>query len=166
MKKVIVLAMHGSPPRDFPPQELAEFFRLHAQAEAAHRHPTEGRYAELEKKMREWPRTAENDPFHAASQELAAALGQAAGCQVLTGFNEFCSPSLEQALQTAAGSGAEKVFIATPMMTRGGQHAEREIPAIIETFRLAYPKVQFVYAWPFATSRVAAFLAGHIAEFE
>ena len=30
MKIIIVLAVHGTPPRDFPREELAEFFRLHS----------------------------------------------------------------------------------------------------------------------------------------
>ena len=28
VNKVIVLAMHGAPPSDFPEQQLAEFFKL------------------------------------------------------------------------------------------------------------------------------------------
>jgi hypothetical protein len=30
MKAVIVLAMHGAPPLDFPEEELGEFFNLHS----------------------------------------------------------------------------------------------------------------------------------------
>lgn len=30
MKTVVVLAMHGMPPVDFPTEELAEFFKLHS----------------------------------------------------------------------------------------------------------------------------------------
>jgi len=61
----VVLAMHGVPPCDFPPAELGEFFRLHSQVG----HPAKGndaiqmRYAELEKRLRAWPRTPDNDPF-------------------------------------------------------------------------------------------------------
>jgi hypothetical protein len=35
MDSVIVLAMHGAPPRDFAADELNEFFGLHARAEVA-----------------------------------------------------------------------------------------------------------------------------------
>lgn len=35
MKSVIVLAMHGSPPRDFPRADLAEFMSLHGRLEAS-----------------------------------------------------------------------------------------------------------------------------------
>ncbi len=168
MKTVIILAMHGSPPRDFPRPEMAEFMRLHGQAEAAGRrqHSENDRYALLEKKMRQWPRTAHNDPFYTASQELAARLSEVTGYQVIVGFNEFCAPTLDQAMQTAADSQAEKIIVATPMMTRGGQHTEKDIPAKVNAFNLMYPQIKFVYAWPFDSAYIARFLADHIAAFE
>ncbi len=75
-KIVVVLAMHGEPPNDFPKDEFARFFALHARL-----HYAEGgdedlhhRYAALDAKIRGWPRTAENDPFYAASQQMAEQL--------------------------------------------------------------------------------------------
>ena len=59
MKDVIVLAMHGAPPRDFPRAELVEFMSLHGRMEASpvsHSPALESRYEELEIKMRDWPR--------------------------------------------------------------------------------------------------------------
>ena len=50
----IVLAMHGMPPNDFPADEMAELFGLHARAAHAggpERAALECRYAELENKM-------------------------------------------------------------------------------------------------------------------
>ncbi|MFP4642437.1 MAG: hypothetical protein ACLFPU_09730, partial [Dehalococcoidia bacterium] len=103
MKTVIVLAMHGAPPRDFPGQELAEFFRLHSLVEQKGTDTPEsnqGRYALLEAKMRNWPRNEHNDPFYTASQELAARLGKVSGYEVIVGYNEFCAPSIDEALQS------------------------------------------------------------------
>jgi sirohydrochlorin cobaltochelatase len=80
---LIVLAMHGAPPNDFPGGELAEYFRLHSAVESAqHSGPHQGnvnngngngkaglssedliRYRGLEARIRSWPRTATNDPF-------------------------------------------------------------------------------------------------------
>jgi hypothetical protein len=51
-------------------------------------------YTKLDARIRTWPRTAENDPFHAASQDLAAQLSQETGCEVIVGYNEFCAPDL------------------------------------------------------------------------
>jgi sirohydrochlorin cobaltochelatase len=162
MKAVIVLAMHGAPPLDFPEEELGEFFNLHsrlAHAYGAGSAAAQRRYLELEAKIRNWPRTARNDPFHAGSQELAVQLRRSSGRKVVLGFNEFCAPSLDEALDQAAGQAAEKIIVLTPMMTRGGEHAEKDIPEAISRARRRHPKEKFVYVWPFPTSEVAEFLA-------
>lgn len=169
MKKdtIIVLAMHGVPPADFPRRELDEFFALHGRLKsaAANEGPDYERYQELEVKLRCWPRTEDNDPYHAASFELARELSRAAGCEVVVGFNEFCAPSLDDALDRAAGSGAERVVVVTPMMTGGGEHSEREIPAAISRARERHPGRRIAYAWPFAAADVADFLAAQVARF-
>ena len=115
--------------------------------------------------MRNWPRNEQNDPFHVASQELAAHLSEVSGYEVIVGYNEFCAPSFDEALQSAKNKGATKIIVATPMMTRGGEHAEKDIPAKIEEFSTRYPKIEIVYAWPFDTMQVARFLSEHISRF-
>ena len=168
MKTIIVLAMHGTPPKDFPGQELAEFFRLHSLANAgksSNQESPQDRYSFLDNKMRNWPRNEQNDPFHAASQELAAHLREVSGYEVIVGYNEFCAPSLDEALQSAVDKGATKIVVATPMMTKGGEHTEKDIPAKIKEFNKRYPKIEIVYAWPFNTAQVARFLSEHISRF-
>jgi sirohydrochlorin cobaltochelatase len=165
---VIILAMHGAPPNDFPQREVAEMFGLHARLEhlvGPERAALERRHDELDAKMRDWPRTAQNDPFHAASHELAAAVSEATGCEVIVGFNEFCAPSLDTALDQAAARAAERVIIITPMMTRGGEHSEVDIPAAVQRAQARHSGVQFVYAWPFEVAEVARFLAAQISRF-
>lgn len=74
MKTVVVLAMHGAPPNDFPKHELAEFFSLYSvprHIPETHSATPKHRYAELEASIRAWPRTEQNDPFYYASQDLA-----------------------------------------------------------------------------------------------
>jgi sirohydrochlorin cobaltochelatase len=168
MGTIIVLAMHGAPPKDFPRQEMAELFGLHtrlAHADPAQRAALEQRHDALDAKMRAWPRTPENDPFYTASQELAAQLRSAAGCDVVLGFNEFCAPTLEEALDEAAEHGAQRVVITTPMMTQGGEHATLDIPRAIQAAQERHPDISFVYAWPFAVSDVADFLAKQVQRF-
>ena len=168
MKRVIVLAMHGAPPLDFPPGELREFFGLHAQMDHAGSPQRAGlaeRYAELERKLRSWPRTEENDPFYAGARALANALQRAAGCSVILGFNEFCAPSLDEALDQAAAEGAELVVVITPMMTRGGEHSEHEIPRAVEQAARRNPGVTYRYAWPLELEAVAELLAGQARRF-
>jgi sirohydrochlorin cobaltochelatase len=165
-QRVVVLAMHGAPPRDFPPTEMGEFHALHARIELGD--PTlsdalRARAGQLEHEMRHWPRTAENDPFWAASQQIGRHLEEATGHRVVVGFNEFCAPDLDAALAGAAGDNPEAVVVTTPMLTRGGSHAEADIPAAIARARAAFPGVPFEYAWPYDTQDVARFLAERMA---
>lgn len=170
MKTVIILAMHGAPPNDFPKRNMGEFFSLHMQLERgavaeAKRSKLESRYAELEEKMRTWPRTEQNDPFYAASHTLAEELSLTTGYDVIVGFNEFCAPSLDDALDQAVAKDAERVIIITPMMTPGGEHAEIDIPAAIDDAQQRHPDIDFRYAWPFDTDAVTQFLAAQIAQY-
>ncbi|HZW03357.1 MAG TPA: CbiX/SirB N-terminal domain-containing protein [Anaerolineaceae bacterium] len=164
MKTTIVLAMHGAPPKDFPPREVMEFMNLHARFE--HGGPPDpaavARHAELDEKIRRWPRTAENDPFFAASEAMAQALAGETGLAVRVGFNEFCAPTLTEALEAAAASGAGRVAVITPMLTRGGEHAEVEIPAVIAECQARHPAVTFDYCWPFDLADIARFLAARV----
>ena len=167
-KTTIILAMHGAPPNDFPQHELAEMLGLHNRIEhivGSERTALERRYDELNAKMRAWPRTAQNDPFFVASHELATALDQATRCEVIVGFNEFCAPSLDAALDQAAAQAAERVMVITPMMTRGGEHSEVDIPAAVQRAQERHREIRFVYVWPFEVNEVAEFLAAQISRF-
>jgi len=138
MKTVIVLVKHGVPPNDFPEGEMAELFSSQARVRkivGPEHAALERRIMELERKMRAWPRTARKDPFYTGSRELAVQLSKVTGCQVITGFNEFCGPSVEDALDHAIARGTQKVVVVTPTMTRGGEHAELDIPAAIKAAR-------------------------------
>jgi sirohydrochlorin cobaltochelatase len=191
MKTVIVLGMHGTPPSDFPRAEMAEFFGGHhedhshqdghAAHEQAHGEHTEQRpapddeetrrrhrrqrRAELDAKMRAWPRTPANDPFFAGSLELAEYLSQASGHKVLVGFNEFCNPTIDTAIDQAVEHGADQVVVITPMMTRGGEHSEADIPGAVERAKTRHPAVRMAYAWPFEITAVAQFLAAQVQRF-
>ncbi len=176
MHTLVVLAMHGAPPTDFPQADLAEYVGLHAVDQAnypgqklhrgfASKPPTsaeKARYAELDHLLRSWPRTEANDPFYMGSLALAQAVSKESHLPVIVGFNEFCSPSLDQALEQAATEG-RRVLVITPMMTSGGSHSEVEIPLAIQHAREKFPDIEFIYAWPFSNHQVATFLATQIA---
>jgi sirohydrochlorin cobaltochelatase len=166
-KAVIVLAMHGSPPLDFPQPELAEFFGLQARighGKGSAQPELDRRFEEIEAKMRTWPRTPQNDPFYAGSLDLAEHLRRASGLEVVVGFNEFCAPTLEEAFDLAARAG-ETIVVVTPMMTRGGEHSAVDIPEAIRRAKAKYPAKRFIYAWPFATEDIARFLASQVSRF-
>ena len=162
---VIVLAMHGAPPKDFPSSELVEYFKLHMALE----HEGDGfpqamhqKHDEMDYKIRKWSRTAENDPFWDASHKLANELSRITEHDVIVGFNEFCSPSIDETLEIAVQSGVDDIIVITPMMTPGGEHSEIDIPYSIERAQERHPNASFRYAWPFDLGVVASFLAEQI----
>jgi sirohydrochlorin cobaltochelatase len=164
----IVLAMHGAPPRDFPKDELAEFFSLHTQLEHVPQHVRDKikpRYDELDSKMRAWPRNEKNDPFYFGAQKMAQQLGEVTGFDVVIGYNEFCAPELVEAITMVQEKSPEKIIVITPMMTRGGEHSEIEIPKAIERAQKLDPGIPIVYAWPFEVSELAQFLSSQIKRF-
>jgi len=161
VKTVIVLAMHGIPASDYPGQRLAELMALHHrldQLDGSEKEMARARFEALDAELRNWPRTPQNDPFHHFSLELARELESMTHTETVVGFNEFCAPDVYQTLQEAVTCGAGRIIVVTPMLTRGGEHAEREIPAIIRKFSDTYPEVEIIYAWPFEKSAIAGFL--------
>ncbi|UCE73854.1 MAG: hypothetical protein JSV56_12675 [Methanomassiliicoccales archaeon] len=168
MSIVIVLAMHGAPPKDFPKDELSEFFSLHTQLGHVPQHVRDKikpRYDELDYKMRTWPRSEKNDPFYIGAHKMAQHLGEATGFEVIIGYNEFCAPELIEAITFAQKKSPEKIIVITPMMTRGGEHSEIEIPKAIELAQKLDPGIPIVYAWPFDVSELAQFLYSQIKRF-
>ena len=161
--------MHGMPPNDFSEEEILELVKLHRIVEKlGGRAPPEirRRYHELDSKIRDWDRNPENDPFWAASNTLAKELESSTGFEVVVGYNEFCGPSLDKALDAAAGKSATKVIVITPMMTPGGEHSEDDIPAAISSAKERFEEVEFIYAWPFPVEDVVSFLTHQISKFE
>jgi sirohydrochlorin cobaltochelatase len=167
VKAVIVLVMHGVPPNDFPRQEMGEYFGLQARLMSVRegRDALKQRYDALDAKMRAWQRTPQNDPFHAGSHALAQHLRQVTGWEVIVSFNEFCDPSIDDALERAAAQEPEKIVVITPMMTRGGGHSEMDIPAAIQRAQARHPQTPIVYVWPFDVGEVAQFLSAQIYRF-
>jgi len=165
LKTTIVLAMHGAPPKDFPRRELGEFFGLSHQLghSGGQDHAAlQDRHRELETMMRAWPRTEANDPYHAAAFRLAEQLRLATADEVVVGFNEFCGPTLDQALDEAAREHPDRIVVVTPMMTRGGGHSEVDIPRSVQAAQERHPGINIRFVWPFEVSEIAAFLAAQV----
>jgi len=165
MKPVIVLAMHGSIPKDFPQEEKLEFLKLHSQIDnlpEEKRKTIQARHDELDEKMRNWPRSVQNDKFHFSSNQIAVSLEKASGSTVMVGYNEFCAPNLTQALEDAVEKAETQVLVITPMMTQGGIHAEFEIPDEIKQVQEKYPDKKISYVWPFDTDDIADFFVKQI----
>ena len=71
---------------------------------------------------------------------MAHSLEKETGYPVWVGYNEFCAPSLEDALKDAASQVPGGPSIITPVLTRGGEHAEHDIPLAIQKARSFIPE--------------------------
>lgn len=161
--EAIILVGHGGLPSDAPGQLVSELKGLEA-ARRARGEPEMGeREAELDEKIRNWPRTKESDPYkyglESVLEELRPKLG---GRKVVEAYNEFCAPSVEDAIANLVKEGATHITLLTTMFTRGGSHAEFEIPELVEYAKEQYPGIAIEYVWPFDLSRVVDFLASHV----
>jgi sirohydrochlorin cobaltochelatase len=159
-KPAVVLVGHGGVPADCPPALISELKRLEAEA---HRGKPSPRYFEVDAQVRTWPRTPETDPYKAGLEAIAEALGKKQpGKLVLTAYNEFCAPSLQEAVEAAIAAGCTEIQIISTMYTRGGIHSETEIPQIVAALSKKHPRVTLKYAWPFSVDAIGDFLAAHL----
>jgi sirohydrochlorin cobaltochelatase len=154
-KRGVVLVGHGGIPKDCPQELVTKLKRLEAQRRAAKLPPTPEE-TELDARIRRWPRTAETDPYQSGLVAVAEALRpHLDGALFAVAYNEFCAPTLEEAVEDLVGKGATQITVVTTMFTPGGSHSEVEIPEILERLRPQYPGVQLRYAWPFDLQLVA-----------
>ena len=161
----VILVGHGGIPKDCPQDLVTMLKRLEAQRRAA-KQPPSPEEIELDTKIRRWPRTAATDPYEAGLQAVAARLQTQLG-DVLFGiaYNEFCAPTLEEAVEELIARGATHITVTTTMFTPGGSHSEIEIPEILDQLRPKHPDVELCYAWPFDLGLVARTLAQQIRGF-
>jgi sirohydrochlorin cobaltochelatase len=170
----VVLIGHGAPATDCPPQLIGELMSLEWRANGSpHGHggppggPRAGdlarRAEELDAAIRDWPRRDDNDPYKAGLERLAGALRPLlpTGCFAI-GYNEFCRPSIAEAVAQVVEQGATRVLVIPSMLTPGGVHSEVDIPQALNALRASHPHVTIDYVWPFDLQQVAALLAVHI----
>lgn len=162
-KEAVVLIGHGGTATDTPKALIGELKRLEGERQARRETKMSAREAELDKQVREWPRTKDNDAYKAGVEEIASALApKLGGRKLVTAYNEFCAPSVEAAIESLVGEGFTRVVLISTMFTRGGIHAECEIPGIVIEARKNHPGVVVEYAWPFDAGYIADFLAGQL----
>lgn len=158
-KKCVILVGHGGVPKDCPPELIGEFKRLEAQSKGK----PSPQLAEADAKIRRWPRTPQNDPYKAGLEALAQALrSELKEHAVSEAYNEFCAPSLVEAVETAVAMGSYQITVISTMYTRGGVHSENEIPEILQELQRKHPGIDIRYVWPFDLKAVASMLAGEI----
>jgi len=162
----VVLVGHGGIPKDYPRELVAKLRGLEAKRRAGGGPPTPEE-VELDTKLRRWPRTPQTDPYQAGLEALADRLKASLNGDLFAiAYNEFCAPTVEEAVDTLIGGGATAITIVPSMLTPGGSHSEIEIPETLARLRAKYPDVELRYAWPFDLGQVAAMLAGQIRQFQ
>lgn len=160
----VVLIGHGAPALDCPPQYVGELMSLEwRKGQAPHTHQHGGRAAELDAAIRDWPRNEKNDPYKVGLERVAAALKPLLPTErFIIGYNEFCRPSISEAIQQIVEQGAKRVLVVPSMLTPGGVHSEIDIPRTLEDARKQHPEVTIDYIWPFSLEEVAKLLASHL----
>lgn len=163
MREAVILIGHGAAAADTPRPLIAELKRLEGERLARRDKAMGAREAELDKQVREWPRTPQNDAYKAGVDEIAKALApKLGGRRLVVAYNEFCAPSVETAIEDLVKEGFTRICLISTMFTRGGMHAEREIPDIVLAAGAAHPGVRIEYAWPFDPDFLADFLAAQL----
>jgi len=159
-KEAVVLIGHGAAAADTPRTLVAELKRLEGERQARGEAGMSPREAELDRQVRGWPRTPETDPYKSGVEQIAKALApKLGGRRLIVAYNEFCAPSVEDAVEGLIEEGCARIRLVSTMYTRGGVHAEREIPELARRARLKHPGVEVEYAWPFDADFIASFLA-------
>lgn len=163
-KEAVVLIGHGGTASDTPREIVGELKRLEAERQARRETKMSSREAELDKKVRDWPRTPKTDPYKFGVEEIAKALApKLGGRKLVVAYNEFCAPSVEDAIEGLVKEGFTRVSLVSTMFTRGGVHAEYELPRLVASEAKKHPGVVVEYAWPFNADFIAGFLAGQLA---
>lgn len=151
----VILVGHGGIPKGCPPEFVTKLKRLEAQRRAAQLPPSPEEI-ELDTKVRQWPRTPETDPYKSGLEAVGAMLRpHLNGDLFALAYNEFCAPTLEEAVEDLVKQGATSITVLTTMFTPGGSHSEIEIPEILDQLRPKYPAAELRYAWPFDLQLIA-----------
>jgi sirohydrochlorin cobaltochelatase len=165
-RRAVVLVGHGGVPRDYPRDRLMQLRALETQRRASGSPPSQEEAA-LEHELRHWPRTPSNDPYQAGLKSLAAHLRpRLEPVRLVLAYNEFCAPTVAEAIRTLAAEGVIDIVAIPSMSTPGGVHAEIEIPQTIDELRAELPHLRLQYAWPFAGEHLAAFFVEHLRQFD
>ena len=161
--RAVLLVGHGGTAKDMPRDLVTRQRKLAREREQRGDDRTSAEEATLDRQIREWPRTPDNDPYKAGLESIAARLAPRIDpLRLAVAYNEFCAPSPEAAIDDLVSSGADSVLVVSTMFTPGGGHSEIDLPELVRAACARHPYVDIRYAWPFALDGIAEFLALHI----
>ena len=161
----VILVGHGGIPKDCPQELVTKLKRMEAQRRAA-KMPPSPEELELDTKIRQWPRTPETDPYQSGLEAVAAQLRANLGNVFFAvAYNEFCAPTLPDAVDQMIAAGVTDISIVPSMLTPGGVHSEIDIPESIAPLRVRHPQAVLRYAWPFDLEGIAQMIGRHLGPF-
>ncbi len=164
--KGVVLIGHGGVPKDFPKDKLKRLVELDRKRMAMGGPPSDEE-RQLDSQIRSWPRNAESDPYKVGLEKLGTALKAELGeTRLVLAYNEFCGPTIEEAVDGFVADGVNDVVLISSMMTPGGSHSDREIPEELIVLKERHPNTCIRYAWPYDMNRVARLLKEHVDSFD
>jgi len=163
VRSAVVLVGHGAPASDCPPYLVFKLKQLESRRRALGGEPSDEEQ-ELDAKIRNWPRTAENDPYRAGLEAVAEKLRPKLpdDSEIVTAYCEYCAPTLDGAVQDLVRRGFQRVVVVSSMLIPGGAHSDVDVPRTIEGVSWRFPDLDIEYAWPFDTESVADLLALHL----
>ena len=165
-KTAVILIGHGGLPSDIPSELVEKFMRLH-KTRVKTGDEASDQEIELDNAIRRWERSPESDPYKFGLEKLASLMEKFLDGFILkTAYNEFCYPTIEEAIEELVEEKVSKIILITTMITRGGSHSEREIPEELEVLRKKFSSIDIQYAWPFDMDTFALFLSTHVKMFD
>ncbi len=164
--RALVIAAHGIPPSDYPGMKVGLLMMLEILNEKVHWGWLEKWRSRLDHEVRTWKRTSQTDPYQSAVEKLASRLSGHLGMPVYVGYNEFCAPTVAEAIEQALSQGASSVTVVSTMLIRGNTHTESEIAETVLQVAQAHPEARILYAFPVDEELVIDLLATHVQRFE
>ena len=165
-KSAVILVGHGGIPSDLPSGIVEKFMRLHKTRVKAGGEASD-QEIELDNTIRRWARTPDSDPYKSGLENLATHMEKFLNDFIVkTAYNEFCYPTIEEAIGELAVDKVTRIILVTTMITRGGSHSEKEIPEELEVLREKFKDIDIQYAWPFDMDSFALFLSDHLKTFD
>ena len=155
-KVAVIIVGHCSIPNDYP--RIKEYFKLHDKGGKE--------FEKAEYEMVHWPRNENNDAYWAGFMKVVKEVERTNKySSVHPAFNEMCAPTVDEALNEALKTNPDEILVTSIMLTPGGGHSERDIPASIEEFKKKHPNVKVVYAWPYEPADISNVLINQLNKF-
>jgi sirohydrochlorin cobaltochelatase len=163
VRSAVVLVGHGAPASDCSPYLVFKLKQLEGRRRALGGEPSDEEQ-ELDAKIRNWPRSADNDPYRAGLEAVAEKLRPKLprDSELVVAYCEYCAPTLDAAVEDLVKRGFERVVVVSSMMIPGGVHSDVDVPRTIEGVSWRFPDLDIEYAWPFDSESVADLLAVHL----